>query len=276
MKFVIHLFNGVVDHDIASLAATIAFYAFFSLFPLLLLVIYAGSFLLPHVQTEQVLLKVLQPYFPALSGTREFIQHNLDNLSVQGRNISLISAVTLTWSATSGFIALQQALDVIWKSQQRSFLARRLISFLMLIILLLLALSTAVITSLYPLVQHIPVLQHGILARLSAKLSVISGFSRILFPLSLFIGCLVIYRFLPSKKVDWTYLLPGALLTMVSVDVGRALFTWYASHLSRYHIIYGTFTVVMLVVLWMYLASIAMLFGAEVSASLFALQEETD
>lgn len=271
-KFVVRLFTGVMVHDIASLAAVIAFYAFFSLFPLMLLVIYASSTLLPHVPTQKVLLSVLQPYFPALHKTQKFISDNLNSLSEQGSNIGLVSAVTLTWSASSGFIALQQALDVIWGSQQRSFIARRLIAFLMLIILLLLTLSTAVVTSVFPSIQGLAVLKHGLLARLT----VIHAYSRFLFPLSLFVGSLVVYRYLPSRPVNWIYLFPGALLTMVGVDLGRELFAWYASHLWRYQLIYGTFAVVMLVIIWMYLASIAMLFGAEVSASLHALDEDTD
>jgi len=266
-KFTLGLFHSVMIDDIASLAAIIAFYVFFSLFPLLLLVLYASSSLLPHVQTERLLASLLQPYFPALEQTKKFISDNLYSLAQQGRNVGLISAVTLTWSATSGFIALQQAMDVIWQSQQRSFLSRRLIAFLMLVILLLLTLATAIVTSVFPVIQHLPLIKKVVLI----KLSVVHGYSRLLFPLSLFAGSLVVYRYLPSRFVPWKYLLPGALLTTVSVDLGRELFAWYASHLWRYQMIYGTFAVVMLVVLWMYLASLAMLFGAEVSANLYLL-----
>jgi membrane protein len=267
-RFLWRLVVSVTQHDIASLAAVIAFYAFFSLFPLLLLVIYGASLLLPQLQVEKVIELFVTPYFPAWP--RDFITSNLPHLERVGVNVGIVSAVILTWSATSGFIAIQQALDVVWNSQQRSFVMRRVIAFLMLLILLLLTLGSEVVMTLTPVVTY-ALVKH---ATFLSWLKMVHGVSRVLFPLSLFLGCLVVYRYLPSRQSHWVYLVPGALVTTIAVDAGRAVFTWYASHLVMYQLIYGTLTVVMLVILWMYLASLAMLFGAEVSATLQAIDEE--
>ncbi|MCL6627617.1 MAG: YihY/virulence factor BrkB family protein [Alicyclobacillus shizuokensis] len=267
-RFLWRLVLSVAQHDIASLAAVIAFYAFFSLFPLLLLVIYGASLLLPHLQVDRVIELFVAPYFPAWP--RDYITSNLPHLTRVGVNVGIVSAIILTWSATSGFIAVQQALDVVWNSQQRSFVKRRLIAFAMLLILLLLTLGSEVVMALTPLVKY-ALVKH---AAFLDWVKMVHGVSRILFPLSLFVGCLVVYRYLPSRQGHFVYLVPGALVTTVAVDAGRAVFTWYASHLVMYQLIYGTLTVVMLVILWMYLASLAMLFGAEVSATLQAINDE--
>jgi membrane protein len=265
-RFVWELARRVGTHDIASLAAIIAFYAFFSLFPLLLLIIYTISKVLPHLQIQQMLLSLMQPYFPAVDETRSFIANNLTMLANHGANIGLLSALTLLWSATSGFIGVQQAIDVVWESAQRSIIQRRLIAFLMLVILLALAIVSGIITGIYPVLQHNPWLAHGALHWMMRLHQV----SRGLFPCSLLLGCLVIYRYLPSRDIPWVYLWPGAMVTMVLVEAGREVFTWYATHLlaNHFQVIYGTVATVMLVILWMYLASIAMLFGAEVSATI--------
>ncbi|WP_245578053.1 YihY/virulence factor BrkB family protein [Alicyclobacillus herbarius] len=267
-RFLWRLVVSVAQHDLASLAAVIAFYAFFSLFPLLLLLIYGASLLLPQVQVEKVVGLFVTPYFPAWP--RNYITSNLPHLTRVGVNVGIVSAVILTWSATSGFIAVQQALDVVWNSQQRSFVKRRLIAFAMLLILLLLTLGSEVVMALTPLVKY-TLVRH---AAFFDWVKMLHAVSRVLFPLSLFVGCLVVYRYLPSRQGHFVYLVPGALVTTVAVDAGRAVFTWYASHLVMYQLIYGTLTVVMLVILWMYLASLAMLFGAEVSANLQALDDE--
>jgi hypothetical protein len=127
-RYVWSLVAAVVRHDIMSLAAVITFYAFFSLFPFLLLVIYTASTIVPqldvqNVDVQRVLMHLIGPFVPALQAEK-VIQQNISNLAVVGRQIGLFSALTLTWSAMSGFLAVQQAMDVIWEREQRSFIAR--------------------------------------------------------------------------------------------------------------------------------------------------------
>jgi membrane protein len=178
--------------------------------------------------------------------------------------VGTLSAVTLAWSATSGFIAVQQAMDVIWESKaQRSYVVRRLIGFVMLVILLMITVGSAIIMAVYPAIHLSPL--HRALAPL---LAVIHVASRVVFPVSLFFGFLVFYRYLPKHSAPWVYLLPGAFVAAVLLDLARALFVWYATHLGSYEVIYGSLTAVMLLVIWMYIASIVMLFGAEVAAAL--------
>jgi len=264
-QFVWTLTTSMARHDIASLAAVIAFYAFFSLFPLLLLIIYAISLLLPNTHTEQLLIGMLRPYFPALHETKKFITENVSHLAESGARVGLLSAIILTWSATSGFIAVQQALDVIWEwPQQRSYIVRRLIGFATLLVLLIFTLLSAIVTAVYP------VFRRSIFARAEFLhwAVVIHGFSREFFPISLFIAFLVLYRFLASKPIPWIWAFPGALVAAVALDAGRQIFVWYGSHLLTYQVIYGGLTAVMLIVLWMYIGSMVMLFGAEVAAAL--------
>jgi membrane protein len=270
--FLWSLAMSVARHDIASLAAVISFYAFFSLFPLLLLIIYAVSRLVPDAQMAQLLMSMLHPYFPALEEEKEVIEVNIGWLSAAGPRVGVLSAITLLWSATSGFIAVQQAMDVIWESPQRSFLARRWIAFLMLCVLLLLGLGSALVMTVYP-ATHRFVTDNPALA---VPLHVLHGLSRVVFPLSLFLGFLVSYRYLPSRKPPWVALVPGALTATILLDKGRQLFLWYAGlAIGRYQLVYGTLTAVMLFLLWLYIGSIVTLFGVEVAAAIDrALEDE--
>ncbi|MCF8566122.1 YihY/virulence factor BrkB family protein [Alicyclobacillus tolerans] len=270
-QFLWRLTLAVVRHDIATLAAVIAFYAAFSLFPLVILVVYATSFLPMNANVEKALLLILRPYFPAVPQAREFIALSISRLAQVGSKVSLVSAVTLTWSATSGFIAVQQALDVIWESQERSFVARRIMAFGMLFVLFLFMVVSALVMAFYP-VFSTRILVH---ARLFHWVTHIYGVSRIIFPASLFLGSLVLYRLFPSKTAPFEFLIPGALVTTVALDAGRELFVWYATHLIHTQVmIYGSLALTMLLVLWMYIASIVMLFGAEVSSVLYQMSLE--
>lgn len=263
-RFFVRLTAAVVRHDTASLAAVISFYAFFSLFPLILLIVYGVSVFHPHMDIDKLILSLIRPYFPAIPQSKQLIDENIAHLAVAGAKVGLLSAVTLTWSATSGFIAVQQAMDVIWESQQRSFLTRRLISFGMLVILMLLTLGSTIVLAIYSVVKNVAVLH----PKRFVWIHWIHGMSSFVFPFSLFLVCLVFYHYLPSRKTTWATLIPGALLATLALDEGRQMFVWYAGHLVRYQMIYGGLAAVMLLVLWMYIGSMIILFGAEVSAAL--------
>ena len=274
-QFIWSLVLSIMKHDIASLAAMISFYALFSMFPLIVLIIYGASVFIPHYHIEKLLLDALSPYYPALPEAKKFIGFYVAHLAATGAKVGVVSAVTLIWSATSGFIAVQQAMDVIWDihiHEQRSFLSRRLIAFSMLMIMLILALVSYLIMGIYGVMPHRVYISTHVLHWVPHVLSV----SRVLFPVSLFITCFIFYRYLPSRTMETSFALVGAFIAAIVLDLARWVFTWYASHLVEYQELYGGLAVVMLLILWMYIASIMMLFGAEVAAGLRSTFRNTE
>src|SRR5579875_1931325 len=261
--FLTQLLVNVFRHDIASLAAQISFYAIFSLFPLLILMIFGASLAVPHQPVVKLLVEALKPYYPDVSNANHFLQDNIEKLGTVEARAGFVSLITLAWSATSAFIAVQQALDSIFEvTAQRSFLARRIVAAIMLCLLIALAVICSIALAIFPMV-HLHVSASSFLA---AWVSRLRGITRILYPLSLFVTSFVVYRYLPSRRVDVNSVILGALASTILLDLARTLFVVYASHLVTYHFIYGSLTVVILLVLWMYIALIILLFGAEVAA----------
>lgn len=269
LSFLWKLGHATVQDDILTWAAVIAFYGLFSLFPLLMVMLYVAALLLPGSHMEHLLVLVVKPYFPALSKAQEFISLNIDRMAATGAKVGIVSLLTLTWSACSGFIALQQALDVIWNvHQQRSYLGRRIMACGMLLVLLLLTLGSAVVMALYSTASPNTGGVGELVAVWFHHLRWLHGASRILFPGSLLLGCVVIYRFMPTRSTSWAYMLPGAVVATLGLDLGRELFVWYAEHMATYQLLYGGLFAVMLVILWLYIGSATVLFGAEINATL--------
>lgn len=245
-QYFLHLGRETVRHDILTWAAVIAFYGLFSLFPLLMLMLYVAALLLPGSDMEHLLVLMVKPYFPAMDSAQKFITTNISLLAQAGAKVGIASLLTLLWSAGSSFIALQQALDVVWNvHRQRSYLGRRIMAFLMLLGLLLVTVGSAIVMGLYSTSTSNG---SGIglwIAGWFHRLEWLHGASRVLFPGSLFLGCLVIYRFMPTRTAAWTYLFPGALVASVLLDLGRQLFVWYISHVGTYQILYGGLFAVM-------------------------------
>lgn len=271
-KFIWTLIASTTRHDIASLAGLIAFYALFSIFPLLLIVIYGVSILVPHGSILKLLSDALSPYYPDMQSARSFINVNLTNLSELGERVSVISVITLIWSATSGFIAVQQAMDVVFDihvTQQRSFVTRRLVAFGMLVLLLFLAVLSAIGMAVR-LHLHTKQVWFG------EWYGMVHHLSKIIFPISLFATCFTFYRFLPSKPTDTSFSLIGAFIATIGVDWARNLFVFYASRVSSYAALYGGISALMFLILWMYIASMIMVFGGEVAGNLMALRARVE
>lgn len=262
-RFFTQLGGNVLRHDIASLSAQICFYAIFSVFPLIILVVFGASLIVPHLDIQNIL-AALRPYYPAVGDANSFITFYINNLATVGAKVGVVSFITLMWSATSGFIAVQQAMDKIFEIDDvRSFFARRFVGFLMLILLVIVAVLSSIALTVYPQMQHT-----AWWPLVATWATFLHGLTRILYPLSLFITCFIFYRFLPSRRIDLNSVFIGALTSTVILDLARTLFVLYAGHLVSYHLIYGSLTVVMLLVMWLYIAGIILLFGAEIAAAL--------
>jgi membrane protein len=81
-----------------------------------------------------------------------------------------------------------------------------------------------------------------------------------------YVSFLLLYRNVPNVKHRASDVWPGALVAAVLFEVGKHAFAFYVSHFNRYQQVNGALGGVMLFMLWTYVASIIMLFGAEVAS----------
>jgi hypothetical protein len=71
-----------------------------------------------------------------------------------------------------------------------------------------------------------------------------------------------IFKFLPDAKVSWRYVWIGAAVTALLFEIGKALLAIYLGRQGAQSP-YGAATSVVLVLLWVYYASLILFFGAE-------------
>ncbi len=77
---------------------------------------------------------------------------------------------------------------------------------------------------------------------------------------------LLAYRFLPNTKTHWRFVWLGAVVATVLYEMGRYLFVWYLEHFARYDTVYGPVSSVMVFLFWVYLSSLILVLGAEISS----------
>ncbi|HKI65973.1 MAG TPA: YihY/virulence factor BrkB family protein [Solirubrobacterales bacterium] len=236
------------DDQGGNLAALIAFRAFFSLFPLLLLLTTVLGYVLagnPDLRQEAVDSVLTQ--FPVIG---EQIQVS----SLEGSGVAL--AIGIAGSLWAGFgvvLATQHALDRVWAIPFRDrpdFLTSRLRALVLLIVLGTLTLASTVAS--------------GLVGGGSGLLGPVGGIA-----ISIGINLLVfgaLFSLLGAREASFSKLLPGVVLAAVGWSGLQLVGGWFVSHEVRNAApAYGTFALVLGLLVWINLGAILTVLSAELN-----------
>lgn len=244
---------GVIqDENISFLAASVAYYAFLSIIPLLLLVLAVGSLLGGQAFAQQVV-SVVQGQLSSEGATA--IEGALT--SPTGRSgASVVSILALTWSALKVFRALDLAFDEVYGEEPQTGLVGQVKDGLT--VLVTIGLGVALMVGL------------GTVLGRSAALAAVP-YANLLVYAALIVGLLIVflplYYVMPPVDVSLREALPGAVLLAVGWLVLQAGFQIYAANAGDYQA-YGLLGAILLFLTWLYFASMLVLIGAAVNAVL--------
>ncbi|MFB5190742.1 YihY/virulence factor BrkB family protein [Alicyclobacillus fastidiosus] len=264
------LIRSIIRHNIGYLAAVISYFAFTSMIPVALLLIYGTSLFISGTRVEQFFDQLLESYIPTMPNGEGVVSTTIHRLSTLGPVISVIGFASLLWGSIGGFTSLQQTLDTICETHhRRSFIKQYVVGFGMLGLLMAMIFVSLLVTTVSPEVV-------SALGNLRPTLWVplAHASSRILFAITLFATCYFAYRFLPSNPLPHTALLIGAAVSTICIYISRELFVVYTHHLGNYELIYGALTYIMLFSFWIYIASIIFLFGMEMALAVYEVMRQ--
>jgi membrane protein len=242
------------NHDATQRAAGVAYYAFLSIFPLLLGLIAIFGFFLPSINFQDELLKFVGNNVPG--ATNILMQNITDIIKLRGV-MSVLSIVLLFWSASTMFSAISLAINRAWDIRvSRPFIIRKASELgmaLSLGVLFLLSLGASTIISIL----------HGSLNLPTTDFIIVNLISRFVAFLLMLAVFLLLYKFIPNVKTYWRYVWPGALLAAILFEIARSLFIFYLEHLANYELIYGSITSIIALLVWIYYSAFILILGAE-------------
>ena len=260
--------DELYNSDGLTHAASIAYYALLSLFPILLLALaILGNMTSNPAERDEVVRFVFR-YFPRQF---EFISRQLEAFQTSPVTFGVSGILALVWASLGVFNAVTAAVNHAWAvEKKRSFLGHRLVGFLMMVSAGLVLMLGLVIASLVRLAQT----RLGEVFERSAWLDWLSGIVASYVATLLLIGCVaLIFYFIPNTKVRFRDVWPGAIFVGVLWRIAFLLFSWYASDLATWNVIHGSIAAVVVFMLWIYISAVILIYGVEMTANYARLQE---
>jgi len=248
-------------HRSADAAAGMTYYAMFALFPLLLFLVTVGSLVLKSEQAQDQIVRLVTAVLPV---SNELVVSILGQVLSARGTVSAVAAVSLAWSS-SGFMAiLTRQINRIWPMTVRRHVVRvRLLGFGLLGgMATLLLLWLGITTSIWPMVRHF--VEQGILADMLLGHGIWVLIASWVTPLIIFFA---VYYVAPNTHVIWWGAFIPAMLATLIWKLATQLLVWYLrSGWAGYHLVYGSLSGAMVLMLWLYVSAVVLLFGAHLSA----------
>ena len=255
-----HTFHQMANDRAAESAAGLAFYSFFSLFPMLLILVSFVGSLIEDPQAQTSILEYLLQIFPF---SRDIIEGNIQEVLRIRSSVNTLSTVMLLWSGSGAFAGFTRSINGAWpRAKRRPFVVRRLMALGTLIVLVI---GLSLLFSLITLTHLLP----SNLNTAISNLSQMRFMSQILMWLLFFLSLTMLYRWIPNIDVARDEALWGGLCASIGSLAATVGFTWFLqSGLVRYNLVYGSLGAIVALLAWIYLLSVIILFGAYLSSSI--------
>src|SRR5271165_1812325 len=194
-------------------AASFAYYAFFSLFPLILLMVAIGTFFIPdRYQAARQVVQEVEQYIPLQLKDRELLFTIMDDAIKNGWRAGIFGLLALLWSALRFFQALVIGMNRAWGGKNYDWWKLPLKNLLMLGILVSALVLGLVVPLIFNRLKTIYYFDINVAVDLLSSL-LPEGI--------LFYGLVMFYKFAPRKPVQFRHVWLTALLGTLFSSSGK-------------------------------------------------------
>jgi YihY family inner membrane protein len=223
----------------------IAFNFLLCLFPLLLVVLALSLQLPGGRRVTGAALVVLSELIPF---EREALARSLQGLSRLAAGLEAVSLLLIVWGSSGIFMPVEMALGLAWGTRPRTFVRSRLLAFAMTVAGGLLAFLSVALTLLARSYQRDwPLVVESVARAIALAMTYLLFY--------------MVYRLIPSPPVGPRVALKAALWAGSAWELAKYLFV---ANLARANLraLYGPLAFSVALVLWAYVSSLVLVFGA--------------
>lgn len=265
--------NRFSEDRCTILAASLAYYTIFSLPPMLFILVttltVSVGWYYGDQKAEDKAFSVVQQHVSEFIGNKE-AEKEVGSIMRSNRNSgslgwkSLLSLGGVLIAATGVVVALQTALNVVWRikpdpeiSGWKNLIVKRLLSLLMILALGLVLLLSFVVGGILDAVSNSVTNNTGWQTQVAAVLNFVVTFLIVTFIFA------AIFKFMPDAHIAWKDVWVGSLVTAVLFAVGRIAMSLYFSYSSPGQQLGAAAGSLVILLIWVYYSSLIVLLGAE-------------
>jgi membrane protein len=242
-------------------AAAIAYRVLFSLFPLTIALVSIFGLVLQDDELRQQVIDELIDFLPVSESGQGNIETSIEQIATPLSAIGLISLVALLWGASGMMASIRLGLEAAMKVDRgRPAAHAKLVDFILVAaagVLVIFIVGLSAFGAFFSeLVERFTdwagiASPSGVLVR--------DGFQL----LAIAVTVLLLYRFVPARRIRRRGALAGAILTAIGVWGATKVLAIVFSDFSRYNLIYGSLAGVMTFLFFVYVVAWILLLGAE-------------
>ena len=242
-------------------AAAIAYRVLFSLFPLTIALVSIFGLVLQDDELRQTVVDELIDFLPVSESGQGNIQQSVEEIATPLSAIGLISLVALLWGASGMMASIRLGLEAAMKVDRgRPAVRAKLVDFVLVAaggVLVILIVGISALGAFFSqLVDRFTewaniATPSGIL--LTGRIQLVA----------IAVTVLLLYRFVPARKIRRRGALAGAILTAVGIWGATKVLAVVFADFSRYNLIYGSLAGVMTFLFFVYVVAWILLLGAE-------------
>lgn len=255
------------DIDGEQRAASFAYYAFFSLFPLILLITVTGSLFFEKNRVQEEVLNLVGAYIPLSTSEQAGIMQAISGFIQQRGKAGILALLGVAWTSLRFFQALVRGVNRAWGTHEYSWWRLPIQNLLMVGIVAAALLVGMFIPAVMKVVEG--VLERYSIPYTSTFLETAILLSKQMIPsVVLCLALLMFFKLAPRQHAAFRHVWPPAVLVTVLLQLLQALFVWYARSFANFNAIYGAFGGAIALLMWIYFSGSVIIFGGCLSAVL--------
>lgn len=262
------MWDNSAEDNIFFLAGGISFNLLLTVVPFVLLLAAGLSYFLNQsaVTASEEIARLVRTMLPAATErASEPIMRIITGIIRQRGAVQLYAAIGFIWFSTRLFGSLRSVLGEVFDIEhERGIIAGKIFDVKITIVATVLLVGYMVLSAYLAFATTRGVL---VLSELGLREDVMGGveysIGRVLAFLFITVLFFSLYKFLPNKRIRWEMALLAALFGAFMFEIAREVFAAITASVSLASIYTGTIAAAVLVVIWVYYASLIFILGGE-------------
>lgn len=252
----------LTHREIKGLPEQIAFNLIMAIVPLLVITVQLGTYFSLNTDTVKYFITAYAP-----QEVQQLLIYLFDTSTAPQSSTLFVIATALSfcWIISKGFYGISTAANITYQVPLLKFaFLERIFSFIMLclmvglllVALILIFFGQAIISAIFHLLNMS--LSPHLMVIITVLRTSISFFAYLTF-------FLLLFYLSPTIKIKIHEIIPGALVTSIGWSIASIIFSFYANTIANYNKFYGSLSVIIVLLFWLYILGYAITVGLQVN-----------